>query len=310
MSVRVALVGCGAWGRNLLRVLVEDRRAHVVAVADPDPARLAVAAQLAPAAAMVPSLDEAVACGVDAALIATPPHGHAGLVLRALAAGVDVFVEKPLATRVADAERCAARAAALGRVAMVGHLLLYHPAVERLLELARDGALGRLLGLESSRVSVAGNRSASALWTLGPHDFSVLHALDPSPIRALSVRAAHRGDPVFVDAELGSGLTASIALSQHGALKVRRIRVVGSAAAALFDDVHAPDRLLVGGAEIGVAWREPLAVEIDHYLRCVEQRLSPRTSFDEGVTVVRALAEAEESRCAAAPNVTDDLTAP
>jgi predicted dehydrogenase len=311
VTIRVALIGCGAWGQNLLRVLVESPLASVVAVADPSVARRAVAAALAPSAAVVPSLEDAVACQVDAVLIAAPPHSHAGLVLRALAAGADVFVEKPLATRVVDAERCAARAAALGRVAMVGHLLRYHPAVERLLHIARSGALGQLLGLECVRLSVAGDRSASAVWTLGPHDFSVLHALDPSPIRALSARGAPGGDPVLVEAELASGLCASVLLSRAGSVKERRIRVVGSTAAAVFDDVRAPDRVLVDGAEIGVAWREPLAVEVEHFLHCVEQRARPRTPFDEGVTVVRALALAEESRGAAGPGaVADDRLAP
>jgi predicted dehydrogenase len=305
VTVRVALVGCGAWGRNLLRVLVADPGALVVAVADPSPARRAVAAALSPGAAVVPSLDEAVACGVDAVLIAAPPHAHAALVLAALAAGADVFVEKPLATRAADAERCAARAAALGRVAMVGHLLRYHPVVERLLQLAGEGALGRLLGFDSCRLSIDGDRSASAAWTLGPHDFSVLHALDPSPIHHLSARSGADGDPVLIDAELASGLTASIALSRVGAVKERRLRVVGSAATAVFDDVRAPARLLIGRSEIEVPWREPLAVEIEHFLRCVARRAEPRTPFAEGVTVVRALSQVEESQAeegrAAAP---------
>jgi predicted dehydrogenase len=295
VTIRVALVGCGAWGQNILRVLVASPRARVVAVAEPSPTRRAVAATLAPQAAVVPSLQDALACGVDAVLVATPPHSHAGLVLSALAAGADVFVEKPLATRAVDAERCATRAAALGRIAMVGHLLRYHPAVERLLQLARDGALGELLGVEAARLSIDGDPSASALWTLGPHDFSVVHALDPSPIRMIEARAAPGGDPVLVEAELTSGLSVSVALSRASAVKERRIRVIGTAAAAIFDDVRAPDRVIVAGAEIGVAWREPLTVEIEHFLRCVEQRGRPLTSFDDGVTVVRALAQAEES---------------
>ena len=303
MTVRVALAGCGGWGRNILRVLVESPRARVVAVADTHPQRRAVAEALllgAPGAAVVATLDEALAAGPDAVVIATPPHTHAALALRALAAGADVFVEKPLATRVADAERIVARAAALGRVGMVGHLLRYHPAVERLVELARGGALGALQRFESTRVSIAGDRSASALWTLGPHDFSVLHALDPSPLRAVGARSAPSGDPVHVDVELGSGLVAVITLARVGADKERRIRVVGASGEATLDDVRAPDRVLLsgpGGAgahELTVPWREPLAVEIEHFLRCVEERARPLTALEEGLTVVQALAAAED----------------
>ena len=299
MTIRVALCGCGAWGRNLLRVLLANGRARLVAVADPSPARRAFAAATAKRAAVVPSLDDALACGVDAVLVAAPPHAHAALVLRALAAGADVFVEKPLATRAPDAERCAALADAGGRVAMVGHLLRYHPTVERLLQLAADGALGRLVGLEAARLSTFGDRSASVVWTLGPHDLSVLHALDPSPLAAIEARAAPSGDPVHIEAELGSGLRARMALAHRAAVKEQRIRVVGSAAAAVFDDVRAPDRVTVGGREITVPWREPLALEVEHFLQCVELRARPRTPFEEGVTVVRALARAEESRAAA-----------
>jgi predicted dehydrogenase len=315
VTVGVALVGCGPWGEKLLRVLLGSLRARVVAVADPNPARRTLAAALAPGAAVVPSLDDALGCGVDAVLIAAPPHAHAALVLHALAAGADVFVEKPLATRVADAERCAARAASLGRIAMVGHLLRYHPTVERLLQMAGDGALGRLLGLEAERLSIApvtsADRGADAVWTLGPHDFSILHALDPSPIRALSACSKPGGVSVLVEAELASGLAARVALSRAASVKTRRIRVVGSSAAALFDDVRAPDRLIVGDAEIAVRWWEPLAVEVEHFLRCVEDRSAPRTPFDEGVTVVRTLALVEQSRGAPAPGAAvDDLAAP
>jgi predicted dehydrogenase len=298
VKVRVALIGCGLWGRNLLRVLVESPRARVVAVADPHPQRRALAEAMAPEAAVVTALDEALAEGLDAVLIATPPHTHAPLAFAALAAGVDVFVEKPLTTRAADAERLAAKAAALGRVGMVGHLLRYHPAVVRLVELCAAGALGPLRRFEATRLSVAGDRSASALWTLGPHDLSVLHALDPSPVRALAARAAPSGDPALFEAELASGLEVSIALSRVAPAKERRIRVTGASGTAVLDDVRAPDRVLLDGDEVVVPWREPLAVEVEHFLRCVQDRARPLTSFEEGRLVVQALAAAEESASA------------
>jgi predicted dehydrogenase len=299
VTVRAALVGCGPWGKNLLRVLLQSARARLAAIVDAQPARRADAELLAPGVPVFASLTDALAAGVDAVLVATPPHTHAALVLAALAAGADVFVEKPLALRVVDAERCAARAAALGRVAMVGHLLRYHPTVERLLELARSGALGELRRFDSARLSVAGDRSASAAWTLGPHDLSVLHALDPGPIRVISAREAEGGDPVRIEAQLPTGLEASMLLSRSSASKERRMRLTGSLASASFDDVRAPDRVIVTGPgearEIRVPWREPLAVEVDHFLRCVEERARPRTPIEEGVTVVRALAAAEQA---------------
>ena len=309
MTIRVALIGCGAWGSNLLRVLEQSARAAVVAVADTHALKRRHARDLSPGAEVVASLDEALALGVDAVMIATPAHTHAALALAALDAGADVFVEKPLAMTVADAERCALRAEALGRIGMVGHLLRYHPAVTRLVEICRGGALGPLEHVEAARRSVNGDRTASALWTLGPHDLSVIHAVDPSSIDTISATGPASGADAVVEIALLSGLTARVALSRAHPSKERRFAVIGRDHAAIFDDVRAPDRVLLGrptrrrgGAteiaitgEATVAWHEPLALEVDHFLRCVEERTPPRTGFSDGVMVVRALARAESA---------------
>ena len=307
MTVPVALVGCGAWGENLLRVLHESPRAELVAVADTSAARREVARVKVPAVPIVEGLDEVITLGARAVVIATPPRSHASLVLAALDAGLDVFVEKPLALSTADADRCVARAAALGRVAMVGHLLRYHPAVERLVAMVHEGALGAVRHFAASRLSIRGDRSVPALWSLGPHDLSIVHAIDPLRIESLEATSGPDGDPVVLGFRITSGLAARIELSRVHATKERRIVVVGSSAVAMLDDVRAPDRIFLSrqpGArsdglfegpaeEIRVPWREPMAVEIDHFLRCVEERRAPRTSFEEGALVVRALAQAE-----------------
>jgi predicted dehydrogenase len=295
----IALFGCGGWGRNLLRVLVADARARVVAVCDPRPLAQADAARLAPGAAIVGSLGEAIELGAEAAVIATPSPLHGALALEALDAGLDVFVEKPLATTIGEAERCTEKAAAAGRVGMVGHLLHYHPAVVRLLELAARGALGRLVRVDCERLSVTGREQATALWALGPHDLSVLVALDSSPPASIECAASPGGDRAVLEVGLESGATATIALSRSHATKERRIRVVGTSAVALFDDERAPDRVRIlshKGAlvdEVPVAWAEPLALEIEHFLDCVQARSTPRTSLEQGLVVVRILAAAE-----------------
>ncbi|KYF63273.1 Gfo/Idh/MocA family protein [Sorangium cellulosum] len=328
MSVRVALVGCGRWGEKLLRALSESARARVVAVADVDRGRLARARALAPRARLVRTLDEALAARVDAVLIATPAASHAELALRAIEAGADVFVEKPLALSAAQADRCAARAAALGRIGMVGHLLRYHPSVVHLVALARERRLGELVSFSAARLSTAsagGGGASSALWTLGPHDLSVLAALDPSPLVEARGHLSPGGERVTVEARLESGLVAQIELCSSSPTKERRLRLAGSARVAVFDDVRAPDRILFvdgrgaaageragrdalapAGHELEVPWREPLSVEIEHFLRCVEERTPPLTPLDEGAAVVRILERVEatlapvEARAAAA----------
>lgn len=316
MSVRVALVGCGRWGERLLRALSAAERATVVAVADVDRGRLARARALAPRARLARTLDEALDARVDAVVIATPPSSHAELALRALDAGADVFVEKPLALTSAQADRCAARAAALGRVGMVGHLLRYHPSVVRLVALAREGHLGDVVSFSAARFSTGGGGASSALWTLGPHDLSVLSALDPSPLREACVHVAPGGERIALTARLESGLAAHIELWRSSPTKERRIRIDGTLRAALFDDVSAPDRLLLVGArgdeaasgevapahELAVPFREPLAVEIEHFLRCVEKRAQPLTPLDEGAAIVRILERADAMLAAREPS--------
>jgi len=126
----------------------------------------------------------------------------------------------------------------------------------------------------------------------------VLHALDRSPPVSLAVRAGASGDPVRFEATLASGLEVALTLSRSSPSKERRTRVVGADAAIAFDDVRAPDRLSLGDQEIAVPQKEPLALEIDHFLRCVEERQEPLTSFEEGRLVVHALAAAEEALAA------------
>ncbi|WP_437646030.1 Gfo/Idh/MocA family protein [Sorangium sp. So ce362] len=315
MSVRVALVGCGRWGEKLLRALSENARARVVAVADVDRGRLARAGALAPRARLVRTVDEALAARVDAVLVATPPSSHGELALRALEAGADVFVEKPLALSAAQADRCAARAAALGRIGMVGHLLRYHPSVVHLVALARERRLGDLVSFSAARLSTGGasGGARSALWTLGPHDLSVLSALDPSPLVEARAYLSPGGEHVTLAARLESGLAAQIELCSSSPTKERRLRLAGSARVAVFDDVRAPDRLVLldgrgaaagtavgdrdalapAGHELEVPWREPLSVEIEHFLRCVEDRAPPLTPLDEGAAVVRLLERVE-----------------
>jgi predicted dehydrogenase len=306
VTVRVAIAGAGAWGRNLVRVLASAPRAELIAVADVSAEGRARAAELAPGARIVGDLRDALALGVDAAVIATPPASHAALALLALEAGADVLVEKPLALTTVDAERCVAAARARGRVGMVGHLLRYHPGVTLALELAAAGELGELVELSTRRLSAGGSAAesaASVLWRLGPHDLAVLDALGAGPLDAVRARAA--GGLVAVEARAASGVRARLELSRTAAHKERRVVVRGAEQVAVIDDVRAPGLLLVGPAgargepralrSIRLADVEPLAVEIDHFLSSVESRVAPPTPLEEGARVVGSLARAEAS---------------
>jgi predicted dehydrogenase len=300
--IRIALVGAGAWGQNLLRVALSHPRVEVVAVVDPSPLARQRAAAQAPRASVVSSLPEALLHAPTAALIATPARTHAALALALLDAGLDVLVEKPFATSPHDADAVAALAHRRRRVAMVGHLLRYHPAFEALLELSTSGQLGPLRTLEATRLSPPGRPGdVSALWALGPHDLSMLHALDPSPLVSLDATLSppdSRHDEATLTCRTAAGLEARLVLSRTAPHKTRRFVVSGDLGVASIDDLDptTPLRFEPRGAPpraIPLPAGEPLARELDAFVDAVERRLPPRTSADEGALIVRWLDEAE-----------------
>lgn len=303
-KVRVALVGCGAWGQNLMKTLAEFTSVELCAVVDEQPEKLARVPAAAPRARLFTRIEDALNLRLDAALIATPAHTHGALVMQALAAGLDVFVEKPMAHSLSWAERCAAKAEELGRIGMVGHLLHYHPTVLRMLELSRSGRLGQLRAFEACRRGSVSDRGSTILWSLGLHDLSVLMALDPSPVASIDAKWIEQDTHVRMELELESGCAARIELSRFGPGKERKMAIFGDVRSAHFDDVHSPHTLRIvprgAGAESFAEEEErcvhterPLHTELSHFLDCVRSRRPPLTSFAEGVSVVRLITRVE-----------------
>lgn len=300
-KIRVALTGCGAWGQNLMKTLAALPSAELCAVVDSNAEQLARVPAHAPLARLFTRMEDALALPLDAMLIATPAHTHAALVMQALSAGLDVFVEKPMAHSLAWAERCALKAEELGRIGMVGHLLRYHPTVLRLLAHARSGRLGAPRVFEASRKGSVSDRASTILWSLGPHDLSVLSALDPSPVISIDAKWIEEGTHVRMELGLASGLLARIELSRFGAEKERKMAIFGDLRSAHFDDVRAPEKLSffsrASGAEEGEEHCEhgqrPLHAELSHFLDCVKSRRKALSSFAEGVAVVRLITRVE-----------------
>ncbi|HEU4409444.1 MAG TPA: Gfo/Idh/MocA family oxidoreductase [Polyangiaceae bacterium] len=324
--LRCVLVGAGAWGTNILRALVAHPLAELAAVVDPSEAAREAARARAPSAPAFRSLGEALALAPDAALIASPAGTHAPLAAEALSAGLALLCEKPLTTDVGGAEALVALAHHKRRPALVGHLMRYHPAVVRLLELAQGGAIGTPRHVVARRRSPPPPRrgDGSALWALGPHDLSVALALDPSPL------AEARADEGAFDAQgvshaarlrarFASGLSVRLELSRVHPHKERAFAVFGDRGALLFDDLRPashklvlveaqgalapgpfdPDELARLGRALPVAPAEPLAEEIDHFVRVALEDVAPRTPLADGATVVRWLARAERRTAAA-----------
>ncbi len=322
-AVGIAVAGCGEWGRNHVRVLASLPGARLLHVADPVAARRDEARALAPRATVSDSLDAALADpGVRAVVVASPSPTHAPLGRAALAAGKDLLVEKPLAPSWAEAHDLWRRARRGGRVLLVGHLLLHHPAVHALERVVARGTLGRIHYLYAQRTNLGRIRSdEGALTSLGPHDVSVMaHLLDAWPTSVSAQGAAYvqpsYEDVVFVTLRFPGGRLGHIHVSWLDPHKVRRLTVVGSRRMAVFDDmepveklrVHDKGAVLPTGAGSGlhlrtgkttvvpVAAREPLVEQAKAFLAAVRARRAPPLCDGQaGARVVRVLTAAQRS---------------
>jgi predicted dehydrogenase len=316
----VAVIGCGYWGKNIVRSFAE--LGALSAVVDADPATAAreaekygVVARTWPAVLADPK--------ITAVSIASPAEFHVDLCRQAIAAGKDVLVEKPISLTMAEGENLKAQADAAGRILMVGHLLQYHPAFEALLELSRGGRLGAIRYAHSNRLSMGTFRlEETFLWSFAPHDVSMLLALfgaEPDLVQATGRAFVTPGivDEVQVDLLFPGGGHGHVFASWLHPFKEHRLVVVGENASAVFDDAKSWDQKLVvypysltqgpgapepvkGDAEPVVLMQdEPLKRECAHFLEACRTRLQPRTDAAEALRVLAVLSEAQRKLDAA-----------
>ena len=261
---------------------------------------------------------------VDAVIVASPAATHAKVAQQVVEAGKPVLVEKPFALNVRDAEAVARQGAQRGVPVLVGHLLVYHPAVERLREMVQKGELGKVFYLYGLRVNLGQVRKdENALWSFGPHDVSVaLYLLGEEPIRVAAHGKSYLQpaieDVVFLTMEFASGVLAHVQLSWLDPHKERKLTVVGAKKMVVFDDMEPREKLRIydkgidrppeyGSFGESLAIREgdifipripnvePLAAELAHFVRAAQGRETPRASAEDGVRVVRVLEAASRS---------------
>jgi UDP-2-acetamido-3-amino-2,3-dideoxy-glucuronate N-acetyltransferase len=333
---RIACLGAGYWGKNLVRNF-RDLGA-LAAVGEIDAERRQELAALYPDVAVLASPDEILADPeIDGIVIATPAVSHAEWVRRGLLAGKDVLVEKPLCLSPEEGEELVQLAAARGRVLMVGHLLWYHPAVLELKRLVDSGELGRLRYVYSNRLNLGKiRRQENILWSFAPHDVSViLGLLGEMPVEATAVGGNYLHDAVtdvtVSTLRFASGVRGHIFVSWLHPFKEQKLVVIGDRKMAVFDDVAPVDKLLLYPHE--VTWRdgvpvaskaeavavpfdsvEPLRAECQHFLDCVTSRRTPRTDGAEGLRVLKVLAEfqrgLDRGQAATAPAAAAPVPAP
>ncbi|WEX07969.1 Gfo/Idh/MocA family oxidoreductase [Chelativorans sp. AA-79] len=309
MKPRIAVLGCGYWGSNHIRTLKSLGALH--AVSDANRARAEGFASEQDCRAIDPDdlfQDEEV----DAVVMALPPQFHAENAIKAVRAGKHVLVEKPIALTVADAKRAVKAAHEARRVYMVGHVLRFHPAFEKLKALIDAGELGDVRYIHSHRLGLGKFHTENdALWDLAPHDLSMILAITGAPpVEVRGEGAAlldHLSDFAHLHMRFASGLRSHLFASRLNPYRERRLTVVGNKAMAVFDDVEPWDRKLAIYRH--AVWQDsgqwafttneptyvpveegmPLTRELEHFIDCVEHDRVPRTTGEEAVEVLRIL---------------------
>jgi len=322
--VRVAVVGLGYWGPNLVRNLSDLAEADLAAVCDLNPELLRrYSARHWGLRTTTSYADVLSDPHVDAVVIATPVSTHHELAAAALRAGKHVFVEKPLAASLDQALALVGLARERGLVLMPGHTFLYSPPVNKIRDLIASGELGDIYFVSTSRVNLGLHQSDSSVaWDLGPHDFSILrYWLGEAPTH---VSAVARGcvmpntpDVAFINLEYASGVIANVELSWLAPSKLRRTTIVGSRKMVVYDDSsNEPVRVFDSGViipdpesfgEYRLTYRtgdilsphvdavEPLLLEMADFCHAVTAGAAPRSSADIGVDVVRVIQAVDSS---------------
>lgn len=324
--LKVAQIGVGYWGPNLLRNLVSSKRCHVDRVVDISTERQDYVRSLYPAIQVTGNENDILLDpGIDAVVIATPVATHFDLALRALTLGKHILVEKPMARSVAEVEAIEITAHERNLVAMVGHTFLFNAAVRYAKELIDSGKLGAIRYIYSRRLNLGRIRGdVDALWNFGPHDVSIIQYWlgDPTPLSVTKtgVDFIQNGvdDVVFMNILYPDKTMANIHVSWLDPQKVRSMTIVGSEKMVVYDDVadnkiavydKGIDRMALLGHGMDydnqhfplynhrsgdvllpkINFQEPLKVEIDHFFDCIEHGTPCITGPDHAKKVVEIL---------------------
>lgn len=315
-NVAIALLGCGGWGKNLARNLHE--LGVLSLIVDPAPQAAELAANFGVEYSDDP--DRALQnSAINGIVIATPAITHFDVATAALNAGKAVFVEKPIALSTDEGEQLTRHAAASGSVLMVGHLLQYHPIFIRLKEMIGNGDLGTIKYLASSRLNMGMIRTEeNVIWSFSPHDISMVLGIAgslPDKVSAVGTYALGNDIPDMGTVHLSwkNGIRADITSSWLNPQKEQKLVVVGDKAMAVFSDtlpweekltIHRYEVTNAGGRPKAVAGivetvyvphGEPLKMEMEHFIDCIQNVRVPRTDAAEATRVLAVLQCAEAS---------------
>ena len=317
----LALIGAGYWGKNLARNFNQLGALHTICDQSEDLLNNFKTEEYSEVN-LTHSLESVLNDPRIAKVgIAVPAALHYEVALKALKAGKDVFVEKPLCLDVNHGEQLVEEASMRSRILMVGHLLQYHPCIIKLQELVQNGKLGKLYYLTSNRLNLGKiRREENALWSFAPHDISIILSLvgykEPEEIRCIGEAYINHqvADTTLTTMRFESNIRAHVYVSWLNPFKEQKLTVVGSQGMAVFDDskpwnekltLHQdylswdqgqnPTPVKKPGMTIEVEEQEPLKRECEHFLRSCETRLAPKTDGNEGLLSLRVLTAAQRS---------------
>ncbi|MFO0968011.1 MAG: Gfo/Idh/MocA family oxidoreductase [Gemmataceae bacterium] len=326
--VGIGLVGYGYWGPNLARNFRTVADCTLVAICDQSTARLEAAARANPGSQTTSSYDALLGDpSIDAIAIATPLSTHYELARRALLAGKDVLVEKPMTKTVEEAESLILTARQTGRILAVDHTFLFTDAVRKIKELVDDGTLGKLLYIDSVRTNLGlFHPDHNVIFDLAPHEISImLHLVDREPISVQAQGVCHTNNGIenlaYVHLEFDDGFIAHFHLNWLAPVKIRQMIIAGSRQMVVYDDIERSEKVKVYNKGIAIRpsdgvdamykaainYRsgdmhaphlenhEALAVEAAHFVDCVRTRKTPIVTGQDGLRIVRILEATQRS---------------
>ncbi len=313
----IAVIGCGYWGKNLVRNFAELGALHTIC--DTAPEVLNQFAAIYPDVNRQTELEPVLTNPeIKGVVISAPANFHYTIAKQALLAGKDIFVEKPLALKVEEGQEIVELAEKHGRVLLVGHLLGYHPAVVKLKEMVDRGELGKIQYVYSNRLNLGKFRTAeNILWSFAPHDISVILLLLGKMPQEVSAHGGSYLQPDIADITVttmsfSGGVSAHIFVSWLHPYKEQKFVVVGDKGMALFDDGKPEDKLLVYNHQIDwvegspvphpreaqvikISLEEPLKIECQDFLNCIKTRQKPKIDGYKGLQVLEILSHCQQS---------------
>jgi UDP-2-acetamido-3-amino-2,3-dideoxy-glucuronate N-acetyltransferase len=321
----IGVIGLGYWGKNIFRNFYE--MGIIRTACDFNPRVIEEYKRGFDDISYTVSVEDVLSDpAVKAVSIATPAITHCDITKKSLLAGKDVFVEKPLALTSEEGSQLMDLAVKKKKILMVGHILQYHPAVIRLKELIKSGKLGKIQYIYSNRLNIGKLRTEeNILWSFAPHDISaILMLLGEEPINVSAFGNDSLGNGVYdttvTSLEFKTGTKGHIFVSWLHPYKDQKLIIVGSKAMAVFDDISKeklffyphkiewkkgcnPFALRANYEVIPVASGEPLRLELEHFVECVQKRKRPKTDASEGVKVLKIIEAAEKDLSRSATRV-------